>query len=150
MKKLILFAILIFPVTTFAVQNTFFIGKNAGGYGAGISENFDAFYLSQDFSISWVGTPSIPLMSLDQSEGMNFSIPFNGFEFDAKGGIGSSLIFSKNVNILTFWTEMRGSLFFEHVGLYAGIAYQFVGFNPVTGLQLMNEWINEFGIEYKW
>ncbi|MGC8612098.1 MAG: hypothetical protein ACP5F2_07345 [Athalassotoga sp.] len=150
MKKFIFFAILMLPVVTFAVQNTFFLGKNAGGYGAGISENFDVFYLSQDLSISLVSTPSIPLISLDQSEGINLSIPLNDFEFNARGGIGSSLIFSKKVNILTFWTEMRGSLFFNRIGLYAGMVYQFAGFNPVTGLQWMKEWINEFGIEYKW
>ncbi|BBJ28957.1 hypothetical protein [Athalassotoga saccharophila] len=150
MKKIIFFAILIFPVLTFAVQNTFFLGKNAGGYGAGISENFNAFYLAQDFSISLVGTPSIPLISLDQSEGINFSIPFNGLDFNAKGGIGSSLIFSKNANVMTFWTELRGSLYFNRVGIYTGMVYQFAGFNPITGLQWMKEWINEFGIEYKW
>lgn len=148
MKRFVFFVMIL--VSTISFANTISLGKHVGGYGVGITEDFSVFYLSQDFSVTLVGTPYIPLLSLNQGEGITFTIPFDTLKFVGRGGVGSSLLFTRSVYALTFWTEIRGTMYFRNVGLYMGIAYQFAGLNPVVGFEHMNEWIKEFGIEYKW
>lgn len=135
-----------------AVQNVISIGKNNGGYGVEVSENFKPFYLAENLSFNVLyATPDfIPILSLGQQIGIEMAFPIYSFEFVAKYGLGSAILFSQNINALTFWMEANGEIFIQKIGIYGGIIYQFAGLNQTTGFKLMDEWIPEFGIGYKW